>query len=398
MTGLSLIALSFIGCENSAVDEFSHISTEPNIETINFVETSELSKVAKVVSEVGLDLEMVKEMKKNVEQSLAKGRDEAVTFKEILSPNLQSARFSNAMSGNGESKFATKLRQNAPPAGTRSSAPGLLQAMETEGVNLYWPYSEHWDGVTMPVIAVSPEDDNQELCLAYKLKETENGFILDETIIVDEDYAMVNPVWVINYAEVIDAPNIIDTPRETYATSGIGEIGKEIATVYLGSFKSTKQHDPWHKGGSEYYVEASAPLHKEVNGKIEIINDNFFRTRITFTREEINNHTKRNFGFGLPIVTQWQKELDKIAFFVFENDASVFNGNVDLDLSATWKGQTYGLKVKLPFGSGDDQIAKITYTRDFLFSTNNYENSIWQEYTSDGVYWTLPFKVGTTIY
>lgn len=353
---------------------------------------------------MGLDLEMVKEMKVNVERSLKKGGDEEVTFKEILS-QTPAANYTRGVSGTAGSKFAGKfasklteqLKQNPPSLGTRSAAPAeYMQQLEMDGVNLYWPYSEDWDGRTMPVIAISPEDDNQDKVLAYKLKETEEGFILDEELIVDEEYAKINPVWVINYAEVIDAPNIIDTPRDA-GTNG-SEVGKDIASVYLGSFKSTKQHDPWHKGGSEYYVEASSPLHKEVNGKIEVINDNFFRTRITFTRKEIGAQTKRNFGYGLPIVTQWQKELDKIAFFVFENDASLFNGNVDIDLSATWKGQTYGFKVKLPFGSGDDQIAKITYTRDFLFSTNNYENNIWQEYTSDGVYWTLPFKVGKTIY
>lgn len=398
--GVCIASILLTNCNNNAPNELAQVITEPNVKEVTVSENSNLGKVAKVISLMGLDLDMVKEIKTNVEGSLKKGYDEEIMFKELLSQDQISTR--SVATESNTSRFASRFTecfiQEAPSMGLRSvtSPTDLLEEMEAKGINLYWPYSEDWDGRTMPVIAVSPEDDSQDKCLAYKLKKAENGFILDEPIVVDEEYAMINPVWVINHAEVIDAPNVTVVPREEPKKTENEK--KLIKTVYLGSFQSTKQHDPWHKGGSEYYVEAAAPTHKLQDGEIKVINDNIFRTRISFTRKEIRRDTTREFGYGLPMVTDWQEELNQIAFFVFENDASLFGSSVDIELSATWKGETYGLKVKLPFGSGDDDIAMVTYKRDYLFSTNNYEKKTWNKYTSDGVYWTLPFKIGEVIY
>ena len=66
MVGVFLTSLSFIGCESREIAGLSHSSVETKAEITNFQENSDLSKVAKVVSEMGLDLEMVKEMKVNV--------------------------------------------------------------------------------------------------------------------------------------------------------------------------------------------------------------------------------------------------------------------------------------------------------------------------------------------
>lgn len=246
----------------------------------------------------------------------------------------------------------------------------------------------------MPVIAISPETEDVEECLAYLLKPTEDGYILDESIFVDEDYAMANPVWVINYSEASeDQATTQNTPP-----ANDSNVGTEIVTVYLGSFKSTKQHDPWYKGGSEYVVAVSAPSFEVVDDKVKMTSDNLVQHRVTLTRKEIKQGKKVLYPFNVPVVTEWKKELSQIAVLVYEQDDTLFKESVDVELSVSLDKQTYGLKVKFPISSGDDILGRTTYYRNFIFSTNNYNNGQWTEFTSGGVFWTLPFRTATVIY
>ncbi len=65
----------------------------------------------------------------------------------------------------------------------------------------------------------------------------------------------------------------------------------------------------------------------------------------------------------------------------------------EMSLSTKIKGIDIPFTLKMPYGSGDDLIYKVVYSRNFMFSTNNSEGTI---HSAGGVYWTMPYKVGYT--
>lgn len=167
-----IATILLISCDKNELivdSNFSGIeSQEHKVETSK--DLSDLFKVAKIISEMGLTYNMVVEIKSNVESSLAKGYDEEITFKDILSP-ITEINYTRTNQVESKSEFAEKITQKIAALKLRSSndVDLLLERLISNGINLYWPYSENWDGVTVPVIAISPEDDNEEVYVAYKM-------------------------------------------------------------------------------------------------------------------------------------------------------------------------------------------------------------------------------------
>lgn len=132
-----IIAMFMISCNKQ---EANAPTTDPKVQ-INPLENSDLTKVARVVSEMGLNLDMVKDMKKGIEQSIQNGRDEEITFREILS-KAKDDNGTMRSSGDGinafASKFANKVRDGIPAVGLRSvTAEDFLQKIQLDGMNLY---------------------------------------------------------------------------------------------------------------------------------------------------------------------------------------------------------------------------------------------------------------------
>lgn len=404
---MALLIMLFSSCSKNSLGEPDNAPEEtPSQQEV--IGDRPVEKAASVIAQMNMTQEVVSQIKEEIEASLNDGRDEVITLNELLNGRQDEGRVRSSASCES---FSTLFRETLNSDLLRSTEATEIKEKDLvdAGVNIYWPYSEDWDGHSLPVIAISPEDETNEWCTAYVLKKKNNHFVCDGTIQVNEEYAKKHPVWVVNITEEPLGNKDYIFPLEkldsdiTKQNVNMNDLrsadnkGKKIKTVYLGSLRSTKQHDPWYKGGSEYFIEVSSPKLTLTDGKVVKTDDNVKKCVVEFTRKEISKGVTKTFGFGTPIVTEWQDELNEIAFLMYENDTSVFKESVNISLSATWNSKTYGLSVKLPFGSGDDMIDKTTYTRNFLFSTNNYEQDVWNTYYSNGVYWTLPFKVGTVL-
>ena len=63
-----------------------------------------------------------------------------------------------------------------------------LERLAESDVQIYWPFSESWDGEELPVITFDPEDDSQ-VNVGYRITEDGDGFRRIEEVLVDEDVA-----------------------------------------------------------------------------------------------------------------------------------------------------------------------------------------------------------------
>ena len=146
----------------------------------------------------------------------------------------------------------------------RIGADAFLDALARSDMQIYWPFSEDWDGVQMPVMTFDPEDGS-ETNIGYRLVQDDDGFRQLEEVVVDEEMAKRCPVWVINRND--DAGytslemlrrqdpdwgegggNIIVKPADTRAGD------KKLRTLLLKDFTMKRNYDTWFAGASEFFV------------------------------------------------------------------------------------------------------------------------------------------------
>lgn len=272
-----------------------------------------------------------------------------------------------------------------------------LSQLEESNLQIYWPYSENWDGVTPPTITFLPEDEDQEWNIGYFV---EDGEI--DTLLVDEDFAEKRPLWVINLRDTIFKeyiPEGISGENQQFAEAAA--IGDPVYTTYLGKFMASEQHDAFWAGGSEFVVLVGTPSDFSVSesGRINF-NSDIVRLPVYRSRKDIRK--KRWVDLYQPIVSDWTDDIKEIAFVVVEEDQGS-SANETVELSATWLGKEYKFGFSLPTRSRDDIITNRKYARSYVFSTNNHLGGDWKEgnwynYTSRGVNWTVPYKIGRVLH
>ena len=209
---------------------------------------SELEAVARIISELPVSLDNVKEVWDAVTASSLNGYDEEYPFVNLLE-NPGSGVGDDLISISTRASYNSPLRDLLPPdfkyERTRAGA---------EMLQIYWPYSEDWDGVSMPTITFDPEN-GAESNIAFRRQVSDDGSVKVLRLEIDEDYARSNPVWVINRNDDAHAvtPQVLEKIcRDTMTTRAV--YGSK--SLKLKEFKAHRQFDPWFSGGSEFFSES----------------------------------------------------------------------------------------------------------------------------------------------
>lgn len=386
------IGLVFLcSCTNQELDTSSENSGINSFNNVAVRTPQSLRAVGGVIAEMGINLDMVKSVHTSIVGYHKQGSDEHMALEDLFSSEARSLKFNQGLDNFRNALIAEWNRQEGLRNFSWGGTTSLESFLKENNITLYWPNSDVWDGKTIPVIAVSTDNDLDESCVAYRLVKINNEYKVVESFLVDEAYAQNNPVWVINREAL---------PYKQKEKSGLRtSVGHRFATLYLGSLQPTQHHDAWHKGGDEYHIEVSGPKHIEEDGKIRIIDKQYVFTRQEFTRKEIKRRSFREFKNSIILVSEWQRELNEIAVYIYENDASLYNqDNVKFKLSATWNGKEFGVDTDLPFASGDDELYKGLWKANLIFSTGNYRNNQWVQHNASGLLYTLPFETNRVIY
>ena len=197
-----IMAIAFSSCEKDYVTDVTQNEqfAEKNIR--ESIGTSDLSSIASILSHISINNDICKEVHEAVSSATDNGLDESYYFQEILKEGNNKIA---TRSGNPSSLGTLIKNYFANPITRSADADAInLDLLAKSDIQIYWPYSEDWDGKTLPAITYAPEDEDQEWNYAYK----KNGDKID-TIIVNEEYMEKNPVWIINKSDISyeDLPN-----------------------------------------------------------------------------------------------------------------------------------------------------------------------------------------------
>lgn len=260
------------------------------------------------------------------------------------------------------------------------------------GLEIYWPYSSRWDKISHPVIVINKGGNEQYLVddktYAYRIQPDNNI----EKIIIDEAYAMENPVWVINDSDVPlnDIENLCN--KEYTKTSYIPrnalqntKASSNICELVANTIKSTKQHDDWLNGGSEYIIHWFFPYgSKQDELKVNTT------AQIKISRDEISKGKTRTINFVGNF--DWAKEQRYNKIKVIEFDPGK-DKDIPIKLSVEIKGVKTSIETKIPTNVTDEMIMEYEIPRQAMFTEKTIidETHYSKSFYGDGV------TVSTTI-
>ena len=331
----------------------------------------DLREVAKMLSSLPLASEQMGEVFDAVSSSTDNGYDEEYMMKDLfIDPGAgvgDALSKAAGLSTKAPKTYSRPLKDLIAEylAATSTKASDIspeqyIRTLAESSVQIYWPYSEKWDGKSWPVITYDPLDgasSNEGFALA----ELPDGSFRVDRVTVDEEMARTTPVWVVNVNDD-SAYTSLEMRRRLDPDWGRGSGGisidskaadQPLRTLMLKDFEATRNYDPWFSGASEFFVKAGAveDFFASTEAEMQLYSPSITDFMVVVKRSETG--TVR--PFNAVLVSNWTDQLDAIALMVTEDDGgTVTSWKCSAELKI--KSKTYGIDISLPFNSRDDIV------------------------------------------
>lgn len=373
-----LVLLSLVSCEIVDNDPEKHVSQDRDSTLLA------LEEVAQILSAVPLRTAHVQEVHDAVSSSSGNGYDEEYTMKNLFeSPGAGVGDEGKTRSGG---QYSLPLRdliaEHVHANMTRSGMDpeDFLAALEKSDLQIYWPFSEHWNGKDMPIVTFDPEDES-EVNMAYEICINDDGSRHVKEVLVDEEMAKERPVWVVNRNSDAGYTSLEMLRRKDPAWGeGGGSIivspsvrtstktGEPLKMLLLKDLTMKRQFDPWFAGGAEIFCKIASldDFTASTEAELQLYNPQVTDFMIVVKRSQIGIPQASN----VVLISEMKDEQEEYAFMVTEDD-----GGTRTEWSCKAKvfvaGKSYGVEVSFPFNTRDDIVWRGKLSRKSLDKFNN---------------------------
>ncbi len=324
-----------------------------------------LAEVAEIMSELPYEREHLLEVYDAVGSSSGNGYDEEYMMADLFeSPG---AGVGDERAGTRAASYSRPIRdlfaeRLASRLATRSGASGVeeyIGALSASDIQIYWPYSEDWDGETLPIITYDP-GYGAETNMGYVLEYGPEGAEVVDSVLVDEALAMTRPVWVINRND--DAGF---TPLEMFLKSGVDASSEyapavsivggedESRMLLVKSFQMLRNYDSWFGGASEFFVKCGA-----VDG-FKASTDEELRLYTPSVTDFMVVVKRRQLGKTIPLdallLTSLTPQMENVAFLIIEDDGGKTT-SWKCSAVVKYNSKSYGFEINIPYKDRDDIV------------------------------------------
>ena len=352
----------------------STIDSEHPSETVDLPDDN-LRELAKVFSQLPLDICHVQEVHDAVISSTSLGYDEEYTMDCLVhepGSGVGSKEFGTKSGKSYGSPLRDLLRDyfEQHPT-TKGRVEDMMERLASSDYQFYWPSSDSWDGIRMPIITFDP-GYGAESNYGYELKLQNDGSYKADSVYVDERVARKRPVWVLNSNS--DAGF---TPLELFAEprwSGRPQImvrkgaslpdirpadapetksGRRTRTLLLKSFRMLRHYDSWFGGASEFWVKCGSVegFTASTEAELKLYNPTVTDFYIVVKRKDLG----KELPFDIIMVSDFSTQLDRIAFMVTEDDGGS-RTNWKCQALVKIESKSYGVELDIPFNEKDDIV------------------------------------------
>ena len=253
-----------------------------------------------------------------------------------------------------------------------------LQYMTESDMQIYWPFSENWDGKEYPIITYDPED-NSTKNVGYRITVDDDGFRHVEEVLVDEEMAMESPVWVVNMNSDAGHKTLELQRREDpdwgngggtviVQPSSATKASSILKTLMLKDFTMNRNYDSWFAGASEFWVKIGSveDFTASTEAELRLYNPTVTDFLIVVKRNKVG----KRIPFNAILVSDWSDQLDSCALMITEDDGGTIK---DWTCNAVVKvnSKSYGIEIKIPFNSHDDIVWRGSLSRKWFEANDN---------------------------
>ncbi len=366
-----------VGCEVLDNDPDKHVNKKDS----TYVG---LEEVAEILAHLSLKNGQLKEVHSAVTSSSGNGYDEEYTMKHLFeSPGAGVGEEGTKAGAAVESPLRDLIEDYVYSESVTKSGESriddpeaFLCALMDSDIQIYWPFSEEWDGETMPIITFDPEDGS-EVNKGYKFFIDDDGFRRVEEVLVDEAMAEKAPVWVVNRNSDAGFTSLEMLRREDPEWGeGGGNIivrpsvksGDEpMKCLILKDFTANRNYDSWFAGASEFFVKIGYldDFTASTEAELRLYNPMVTDFMVVVKRNQVGVPQ----DFNAVLISKWSRNVDA-AFMIMEDD-----GGTKEDWSAKAKvyvaGKSYGVEVTIPMNSRDDVVWRGNLAYEWIERFNN---------------------------
>ncbi|MCM1176598.1 MAG: hypothetical protein NC308_03360 [Clostridium sp.] len=283
-------------------------------------------------------------------------------------------------------------KAGASMEGTQEVTPErYMSILQQSDIQIYWPYSEAWDGEEYPVITFDP-DGSSTANVGYRLTEDNSGRPSVEEIIIDEEFARKHPVWVVNrnddctYTSLellrMSEPEwgggggeIIVRPRPSCSyMDAIGKgtlsaktVEKPLQTLILRDFTMNRNYDSWFAGASEFFVKIGGidEFYASTEAELRLYNPMVTDFMIVVKRNQVGKPQP----FNAVLLSDWTEQLTHCAFMIVEDDGGT---RTSWNCSGVVKinSKSYGFEITFPLNIRDDIVWRGQLARRYIEENN----------------------------
>lgn len=321
-----------------------------------------LSDVAKILSDLPIEAEHLDEVYDAVGASSGHGYDEEYRLTDLFTaPGAGVGDNGRPTKAGGYRKplrdlFADYLAQKY---GTKAGAADIeryLNALSESDMQIYWPYSEDWDGRSFPIVTFDP-GYGAESNYGYEVRIDRTGAHVVDSVLVTEQVARERPVWVINRNN--DAAY---TPLELFEPgTKAGQKGEYLLSIQ--SIKALRNYDSWFGGASEFFIKSGA-----VDGFKATKDDdlkNYTPSMTDFMLVVKRSQVGKKIPFNALLLTNFTDQMEKIAFMVIEDDGGTTT-SWKCSAVVKYNSKQYGFELEIPYRDKDDVVWRGQLTRNFF--------------------------------
>lgn len=338
-----------------------------------------LEDVARILARVPLEGEQLDEVYDATHASSVNGYDEEYRMQELFSDPGSGVGGGESTKAEGYRKPLRELIREAALA-TKASE-GLedpdawLEALSASDIQIYWPFSEKWNGDAFPVITFDPGGDapqNEGYAVGPDGKVTK--------VLVTEEMAREQPVWVVNRNSDADYKTLEMLRREDPSWGqGGGDIlvtkssASDSQSLVLRSFKARRQFDSWFSGASEFWVKIGSieDFKASTEGELRLYEPTITDFIVVIRR----GHVGEFVPFNAVLVSSWGEQLVSAALMIIEDDGGT---QTSWKCSATvkYESKAYGFDIDLPLHTRDDIVWRGNLTRTFIEKNSGHTISL----------------------
>lgn len=335
-----------------------------------------LQEVAQMLSALPLGGKQFSEVHSAVTASTLNGYDEEYTMKDLFAAPGSGVGDQAAGTKAGEEwtqplrdlirdylsdRYRTKAGDGDP-----ASVEQYIQSLIDSDIQIYWPFSDRWDGSQEPVITFNPGTE----------AEANIGYTLDGSRIeVSEAVAKERPVWVVNVNDdsAYTSYEMLLKQNPGWGQGGDVYIGtkaedaEDVKSLRLKDFMMRRNYDTWFCGASEFFVKCG--LVENFKAKTEDDLRLYTPTITDFMIVVKRSRLGQKIPFSVLLASEWTDQMEDIAFMITEDDGGSFT-SWKVETNVKIKSKTYGFDIDLPIRTRDDVVWRGCLSRRYLMNNS----------------------------